>query len=298
MTGFEQVIAGDAPLLFDGGMGTLLQERGLTDGACGELWNVDRSADVRRIHQEYADAGARFLTTNTFGGTSSRLSMHGCADRVAELSQAAAEIARDVAEREGTLVAGNLGPTGELLTPMGALSPEEAQAIFAEQAAALLAGGADVFALETMSDLAEVQAAIAAVQAVAPGIPILATMSFDTNLHTMMGVSPEVAVKSLADEGVAAVGANCGRGPAEMEHIVTQMASARPDGLLLLAQSNAGLPQLVGDTFVYDAPPEQMAEHAVRLRDLGVDIIGACCGSTPAHIAAMRAALQSSDSTT
>ena len=274
MNTFQQLIEGPQPLLFDGGMGTLLQERGLSDGGCGELWNVERADDVRRIHEEYVDAGAKFVTTNTFGGSSPRLAMHDCSDRVSELNQAAAEIARDVAERKGALVAGNLGPTGDLLEPMGTLTLDGAREIFEVQVTALLAGGADVIAIETMSDLSEVQAAIEAVRSIAPDTPILATMSFDTNLHTMMGVSPEVAVKTLADEGIAAVGANCGRGPEEMEAIMTQMASARADGLLLIAQSNAGLPKLVGDTFVYDAPPEQMAAHAVRLRELGVDIIG------------------------
>jgi len=288
---FQQLIEGPQPLLFDGGMGTLLQERGLSDGGCGELWNVESVGDVRGIHEEYVEAGAQFVTTNTFGGSAPRLAMHGCSDRVAELNQAAAEIAREVAERKGAVVAGNLGPTGDLLEPMGTLTVEGAREIFEVQAAALLAGGADVIAIETMSDLSEVQAAIEAVRSISPQTPILATMSFDTNLHTMMGVSPEVAVKTLADEGVAAVGANCGRGPEEMEAIMTQMASARPDGLLLIAQSNAGLPKLVGDVFVYDAPPEQMAAHALRLREIGVDIIGACCGSTPAHIRAIGAAL-------
>ena len=219
---------------------------GLSDGGCGELWNVERADDVRRIHEEYVDAGAKFVTTNTFGGSSPRLTMHDCQDRVSELNQAAAEIARDVAERKGALVAGNLGPTGDLLEPMGTLTLDGARGIFEVQVAALLAGGADIFAIETMSDLSEVQAAIEAVRNIAPNKPILATMSFDTNLHTMMGVSPEVAVKTLADEGIAAVGANCGRGPEEMEAIMTQMVSARSDGLLLIAQSNAGLPKLVG----------------------------------------------------
>jgi 5-methyltetrahydrofolate--homocysteine methyltransferase len=147
--------------------------------------------------------------------------------------------------------------------------------------------------IETMSDLAETEAAVAAAQEIVPDAPLIATMSFDTNLRTMMGVRPADAVRQLAASGVDAVGANCGRGPEEMASIAAQMAEARTEGLLLVAQSNAGLPQVVGDHFEYDASPATMAGHAVELRELGIDLIGACCGSTPEHLAAMRDALVS-----
>ena len=145
--------------------------------------------------------------------------------------------------------------------------------------------------IETMSDLAEVEAAVAAARAVVPDLPIIATLSFDTNLHTMMGVRPAVAVAALAAAGVDAVGANCGRGPEEMAQIAAELADARPEGLLLVAQSNAGLPQVVGDHFEYDATPADMAVHAEDLRALGIDLIGACCGSTPEHTAAISKAI-------
>jgi 5-methyltetrahydrofolate--homocysteine methyltransferase len=279
------------PLLLDGGMGTLLQERGLTDGGAGELWNAERPDVIRECHEEYARAGAQVLTTNTFGGTRPRLQMHGLEDRVHELNKAAAEIARSVADEHGALVAGDLGPTGELLEPLGAMSSEEARAIFEEQLRGLADGGIDLVLIETMSDLGEVRAAIAAARAVVPDLPVVATLSFDTNLRTMMGVRPGDAVTELAAEGVAAVGANCGRGPEEMATIAAEMAGARPEGVLLVAQSNAGLPQVVGDHFEYDKTPEDMAEHARELAGLGIDLIGACCGSTPAHVAAMRDAV-------
>ena len=288
MNRLTALLGGDGPVLVDGGMGTLLQDRGLDDGGAGELWNVERPESVRESHQAYARAGARVLTTNTFGGTRPRLAMHGLDDRVHELNQAAAAIARSVADEHGALVAGDLGPTGELLEPLGTMTPDEAQEIFAEQLRGLRDGGIDVVLIETMSDLAEVRAAVAAAQAVVPDVPVIATLSFDTNLRTMMGVRPADAVTALAEAGVDAVGANCGRGPEEMETIAAQMASARPAGLLLVAQSNAGLPQVVGDHFEYDKSPADLAEHARALRELGVDLIGACCGSTPAHIAAMR----------
>ena len=208
-----------------------------------------------------------------------------------ELNRAGAELATDVARRYGVLVAGDLGPTGELLAPLGTMSRDEARAIFEEQLTGLRDGGIDAVLVETMSDLGEVTAAVDAARRVVPDVPVIATLSFDTNLRTMMGVRPGDAVDALAEAGVDAVGANCGRGPDEMEAIAEQLTRARADGLLLVAQSNAGLPQLVGDRFVYDASPDDLADHALALRDLGVDLVGACCGSTPAHIAAMSRAL-------
>ena len=278
-------------VVVDGGMGTLLQDKGLDDGGSGELWNVDRPDVIREAHRAYAEAGARILTTNTFGGTRPRLDMHGLGQRVHELNEAGARLAREVADQYGALAAGDLGPTGELMAPLGTMDAAEAQSIFAEQLAGLRDGGIDLVLIETMSDLAEVQAAIAAAREIVPDLPIVATMSFDTNLRTMMGVRPADAVTALAAAGVDAVGANCGRGPGEMAAIAAQMAAARTDGLLLIAQSNAGLPQVVGDHFEYDATPEDMARHAEELRDLGIDLIGACCGSTPDHVGAISRAL-------
>ena len=286
-----QLLRGRSLAMFDGGMGTLLQDSGLDAGNPGELWNVENPEAVRRIHEEYAEAGATFLTTNTFGGSRPRLDLQGLGDRVEELNRAAALIARDVADAHGLLVAGDLGPTGELLEPMGTMTPDEAREIFEEQLRALVSGGIDVVLIETMSDLAEVEAAVAAARNVAPDLPIITTLSFDTNLHSMMGVSPAQAVTTLGALGVDAVGANCGRGPGEMEAIAAALVAARPPGLLLIAQTNAGLPQLVGDHFEYDAPPQEMADHAIRLHDAGIDLIGACCGSTPQHVRAMHDAL-------
>jgi 5-methyltetrahydrofolate--homocysteine methyltransferase len=284
-------VDGAAPVLLDGGMGTLLQDRGLDDGGAGELWNVEHPEAVRETHEAYARAGARILTTNTFGGTRPRLQMHGLEDRVYELNRAAAALARSVAVEHGALVAGDLGPTGELLAPLGTLQPDEAQAIFEEQLRGLRDGGIDLVLIETMSDLAEVEAAVAAARSVVPDLPVVATLSFDTNLRSMMGVRPADAVTALAAAGVDAVGANCGRGPQEMEAIAAELAGARPEGLLLVAQTNAGLPQVVGDHFEYDKSPGELAEHAARLHTIGIDLIGACCGSTPEHIAAMSAAV-------
>jgi len=286
-----RLIGHTGPVLVDGGMGTLLQDRGLDDGGAGELWNVDRPEVVRESHEAYARAGARILTTNTFGGSRPRLQMHGLEDRVHEINKAAAAVAREVADAHGILVAGDLGPTGELLAPLGTMDAAEAEEIFAEQLRGLRDGGIDVVLIETMSDLAEVEAAVRAAASVVPDLPIIATLSFDTNLRSMMGVRPAQAVTSLSALGVDAVGANCGRGPEEMEAIAAEMVQARPEGVLIVAQSNAGLPQVVGDHFEYDKTPADLAEHAKVLRSLGVDLIGACCGSTPDHISAMSAAV-------
>jgi 5-methyltetrahydrofolate--homocysteine methyltransferase len=282
----------DGPLLGDGAMGTMLQDLGNDEGGAPELWNVERVDIVEGVLEGYAASGSRLLTTNTFGGTRARLQMHGLEDRVEELNQAAAALARSVADRyPGTFVLGDIGPSGELMEPMGDLTIDSAAELFAEQVRGLVAGGVDGILIETMSDLSEVEAAVTAARKEAPGLPVFATLSFDTNLRTMMGVSPAMAVQAISDMGVDVVGANCGRGLDEMRIIAAQLAEAGAGRVRLMVQSNAGLPKLQGDTFVFDGTPEEMAGYAVEMRDLGFTVIGACCGSTPAHIAAMREAL-------
>lgn len=272
----------------DGAMGTSLQDAGLDDGGAPELWNVDKSEAVATILRSYALAGAQLLTTNTFGGTRPRLLMHGLEDRLVELNTAAALLARGVADEfDNVYVLGDIGPSGDLMEPMGILTPDDAQALFAEQAAALLAGGVDGFIIETMSDLSEMESAIKGAKSVAPDLPIFATMSFDTNLRTMMGVKPEIAVVALADYGADVVGANCGRGIEEIRLIAEAMVPAMPSRTKLMLQSNAGLPVLVGDAFRYNGTPEEMGAFAVDAYAMGVDIIGACCGSRAEHVEAL-----------
>ena len=282
----------DGPLLGDGAMGTMLQDLGNNEGGAPELWNVEHVDVVEGVLEGYASAGSRLLTTNTFGGTRARLQMHGLEDRVEELNQAAAELARRVADRHpGVYVLGDIGPSGELMEPMGDLTIDSAAEMFGEQIRGLVAGGVDGILIETMSDLTEVEAAVTAARKEAPGLPVFATLSFDTNLRTMMGVSPAMAVQAMSDMGVDVIGANCGRGLDEMRIIAAQLAEAGAGRVRLIVQSNAGLPKLQGDTFVFDGTPEEMATYAVEMRDLGFAVIGACCGSTPTHIAAMRDAL-------
>lgn len=283
------LLASNRFVVGDGAMGTMLQDAGLTTGGAPELWNVERPDIVAGIYKAYADAGAQIIETNTFGGTRFRLKLHHVQDRVAELNRAAAALAREAAG-EGVLVAGSIGPTGELMEPMGDLTPETAAAAFAEQAAALESGGVDFFLIETMSDLAEVEAAVTGIRSVSE-LPIAATLTFDTKYHTMMGVAPVRALRRLAELGVKIIGANCGNGPDEIRRVIGEMAAARPEGVFLMAQSNAGLPKWVEGHVHYDGTPEVMAEYALDMAAMGVNYIGACCGSTPGHIQAMREAL-------
>jgi methionine synthase I (cobalamin-dependent) len=273
-------------VLGDGAMGTMLQLAGLVEGA-PERWNVERPDVVSTIHRAYVEAGSDFISTNTFGGTRNRLHLDGLADRVTELNEAGARLAREAAGPR--LVAGSMGPTGELMEPLGLLTPDGARQSFAEQARALKAGGVDFALVETMSALEEAQAAVGGARDA--GLPVAVTMSFDTNFHTMMGVKPAKAVTTVAGWGVVLVGANCGNGPAEIERVMTEMSKERPGGVFLMAKSNAGMPRWKDDRITYGGTPEVMADYARKMLSLGVNVVGGCCGSAPEHVAAMRAAL-------
>jgi 5-methyltetrahydrofolate--homocysteine methyltransferase len=188
------------------------------------------------------------------------------------------------------VVAGDIGPTGSIMLPYGEMEFDEAVDVFAEQAGALVEGGVDVLWIETMSDLEEVRAAVEGARRAAPGFPLVATMTFDTHGRTMMGVSPEKALEALSSYDVMVLGGNCGNGPGEIETVIEKMTAAGST-LPLIAKSNAGIPHLEDGVPVYDATPEVMAAHAIKVRDLGARIIGGCCGNTPAHIRAMAVAL-------
>jgi 5-methyltetrahydrofolate--homocysteine methyltransferase len=231
--------------------------------------------------------------TNTFGGNRMRLSLHGLESRVAELNQTAAILVRSEVDAAGgtALVAGDIGPSGAILAPTGTLDYDEAVDIFAEQAAALVAGGVDLIWIETMSDLNEIKAAIEGVRRVSPGIALITTMTFDTRGYTMMGVSPEQALASLTTWGADAIGGNCGNGPDELIAVVKKMQAAGPT-VPLVAKSNAGMPELVDMRAVYRASPEVMADAAVEMRDSGASIVGGCCGTTPEHLARITASVR------
>ncbi|MCJ7512663.1 MAG: homocysteine S-methyltransferase family protein [Anaerolineales bacterium] len=288
MAKWQDLIAVPGLILADGAMGTMLFEAGLQFGDSPERWNVEHPERVQAVHRAYLEAGSRLLLTNTFGGNRWRLSLHGLESRGREFVEAGARNARASVEAAGgrALVAGDIGPSGSLLAPLGELDEAEAVAGFAEQAEALLEGGVDVIWIETMSDLGEVATAVRGVRQASESVPILATMTFDTRGHTMMGVSPEKAVQQLLALGAAAIGGNCGNGPEEILEVVERMRAVSPQAIVI-AKANAGLPTLVGGHAVYAASPESMAEYARAAAGRGARIIGACCGSTPAHLQAM-----------
>ncbi len=279
-------------LIADGAAGTMFQQLGLTPGSAPDAWNLTHPDAVKTLHRRYYEAGADIIYTNTFGGTRIRLNREGLGEQVREINLAGAQLARSVAaEFEGRFVCGDIGPTGEMLAPLGTRSFAEAVAVFAEQAAALAEGGVDAFIIETMSDLEETRAAVEGIRSVS-ALPVLATLSFDTKGRTMFGVKPEQAVKALLALGVDVIGANCGRTLSETLEAVKKMRAAAPEALLM-AKPNAGLPHTEGDALVYDVTPEVMAEYAVRfVEEIGIQIFGGCCGSTPAHIRAIAMALK------
>ena len=289
---WHALIDSGRPVLADGAMGTMLFAEGLQFGDPPEVWNLSHPDVVRRIHRGYLEAGSRILMTNTFGGNRLRLGLHGHEGRVADLNRTAAILLRSVVDSAGrdALVAGDIGPTGEIMAPVGTLEEDEAIEVFAEQAAALVAGGVDLIWIETMSDLAEVKAAIDGVRRVAPEIPLVTTMTFDTRGHTMMGVSPERAAKALVAWGADAIGANCGNGPDEIIPVIEKMRAAEP-GARLVAKSNAGMPELVDMRAVYRSDPHDFANQVARMREAGATIVGGCCGTTPAHLAAIASAV-------
>lgn len=276
----------------DGAMGTMLIAAGLESGDAPEEWNVLYPERVRAVHRGYIQAGSRLILTNSFGGTRYRLGKHNLQDRVAELNRAAAANARAEADAapHPVIVGGSMGPTGEMMAPMGSMTFEDAKAAFAEQAQALAEGGVDVIWIETMSDLNEVKAAVEGARS-ACDLPISATMTFDTHGHTMMGVSPERATEVFKGLDLIVMGANCGTGPEEIEMVIEIMHKINPQAILV-AKANAGLPKWVNQELYYDGTPQVMAKYAVRVRDLGAQLIGACCGSTPEHIRAMADALK------
>ena len=286
------LLAPGLPIAADGAMGTGLMAAGLPAGEPPDTWNIDPvgSIRVREIHRAHRAAGARILLTNTFGANPIRLHVAGAdaADAAPAICAAGVGLAR--AEAQGALVAGSIGPTGALLEPFGDLTLEAAVAGFAVQARALVDAGADLAWIETMADLTEALAALDAVKSVAPDLPVVVTLAFDGD-RTMMGVSAEDAATRLAARGASAVGANCGGGYDPVERAVARMHAAVPS-FPIVAKANAGIPVLGGDgRAAFPATPEDAAAHAARVVAAGASIVGGCCGSSPAHVAAIAAAI-------
>ena len=284
----ERLASGDI-LIADGATGTMLQAAGLPTGTPGEAWILERPDEISELHRAYLEAGSQIILTSTFGGTRARLTKAGLDAQVGEINRLAAELARQAAG-DDVYVGGDIGPTGEMMPPLGKLTYQAAVEMFAEQAQALAAGGVDVIYIETMGDLNEAKAAVEGAKQ-ACDLPVFCTFSFDTHGRTGMGVSPVQAAQTMAELGAAAVGANCGHAPEEVLDFIPQMREAAP-GAHLIAKPNAGLPRMVKRQVVYDAGPERMAELALRYVELGVRIVGTCCGSLPAHITAIAAAIR------
>lgn len=278
----DAALGGERFLLLDGAMGTQLQARGLAAGELPELLCLSHPEVVTDVHAAYVAAGADVVTTNTFGANAAKL---GDAASVEEVFSAAVACARAAAPH---YVAADLGPTGQLLAPMGPLPFDDAYELFARQVRAAAAAGADLFVIETMSDLAEAKAALLAVRENSD-LPAIVTMTFEEDGRTFLGTTPEVASLTFSSLGAAAVGINCSLGPAEVAPLVARMAPwARCP---LAVQANAGLPHVEGDATVYDIGPERYAADVAPMLDSGVTILGGCCGTTPDHIAALRALL-------
>ena len=314
----DKKLEGRQTLLADGAMGTNLFEQGLLTGTPPELWLLEQPHKVAAVHQAFLEAGARLILTNSFGANRARLALHssentGLTERVGELNQRAAEIARQAAqayEAEAVLVAGSIGPTGSLFEPLGPMTHAEAKAIFLEQAQGLQKGGCDLAWIETMSSEEEALAAAQACREI--GLPFALTMSFDTHGKTMMGLSPadfaRFCLESLPDAW--AIGGNCGLGSSDLLLALLEIrqtleqagpprhsgehpgASSVPLPFHLIAKSNCGIPQFLGSEIVYSGSPALMAAYAALSSRMGVKIIGGCCGTTQAHTAAMAAELE------
>ena len=293
-----QILLDSRPwVLADGATGTNLFALGLQTGDAPELWNVDHPDRVAKHYQSFIDVGSDIILTNTFGGSSYRLKLHSAQHRVTELNAAAAHIARECADKaeRPVVVAGSMGPTGEILEPTGTLTHEDARAAFAEQALALKQGGVDVLWIETLSSREEVAAAVAG--AGVTGLPVVVTLSIDTNGRTMMGVTPAdfIAMQAGLSPIPLACGTNCGVGAAEVTAAVVNMVKASEmtqQKPIIVAKANCGIPEYVDGKIVYNGTPELMAEYAKMVFDAGARIIGGCCGTTPEHIRIMRMALE------
>ncbi len=288
----DDLLAKKSILLADGATGTNFFDIGLVAGDAPEFWNVDAPQKVTLLHQQFADAGADILLTNTFGCNRDRLKLHNAQSRVFELNKSGAELVRNVVEGAGRpiIVAGSVGPTGELFEPLGALTHESAFDAFKEQIDGLKAGGADVIWIETMSSREEIEAASKAARMA--GMDYVFTASFDTAGKTMMGVAPGEmgAIASAMTPGPVAIGANCGVGASDLLASVLDITAANPC-CAVVAKANCGVPQVSGDQVIYTGTPQLMADYVQLAADSGAKIIGGCCGTSPGHLAAMRVAL-------
>ena len=283
-------------LLIDGAMGTMLHARGIGFDKCFDELNLTNPAAVAEIHREYIEAGAQLIITNTFGANRFKLSKHGLHDEVVEINCRGVELAKRVvaASFKDVLIAGDVGPLGVRIAPFGRVQPEQARAAFAEQIRALAEGGADLIVIETFSDLYEIREAIKAARQVCE-LPVVASVTFTRDDRTLLGDDPMKVARTLHDANVDVIGVNCSGGPAQLLRILKLMRQTVPEGKFWV-KPNAGWPEQVGGRIMYPADEEYFGEYALSFREAGASIVGGCCGTTPQHIAAMRKALDSSES--
>ncbi|MDH4209848.1 MAG: homocysteine S-methyltransferase family protein [candidate division WOR-3 bacterium] len=287
MRQFHDRLAAGEVLVADGAMGTMLMERGLKAGNPPESFNMERPDALEEVAREYLDAGADIIQTNTFGASRLKLAQYSLGDMVDQINNIAVLAVRRVVERHA-YISGSCGPTGQFLKPYGDVEPAQMLDVFREQIGALVSAGVDLICIETMSDLREATCAVKAAKEFS-SIPVMATMTFDhtpKGFYTIMGVTIEEAVKGLEAAGADIVGSNCGNGIENMVLIAREFRKLTE--LPVLIQSNAGIPELIGDTAVYPETPDFMAEKVEDLLRAGVNIIGGCCGTTPEHIRAIR----------
>ncbi|NQW17860.1 MAG: homocysteine S-methyltransferase family protein [Chloroflexi bacterium] len=288
----ERLKRGDK-LISDGGSGTYLQAHGLEPGGSPELMNIEQPDVVRQMAADFFAAGSDMVLTNSFGGNRIGLERYGFGDRVIEFNKAAAELARSAAP-EGGYVGGSIGPTGVFMQPLGDVTEQEMYDVFKEQVTGLAAGGADAIVIETMISTAEARVAIKAAKE-NTDLPVMATMTFDKGprgYFTMMGDTPEDAIKILSDAGADIVGTNCGNGADVMLDLVKRIRPITDKPILV--HSNAGLPAIVNGVVQYPESPEYMAPRFKEMAELGASIIGGCCGTTPRHLAACAASIKDS----
>ncbi len=282
----ERIVAGDV-LVADGAMGTMLMERGLAAGSPPESFNLERTDVLEQVAQEYLDAGADIIQTNTFGASRLKLARYSLGDDIEKINKNAVRAVKNVAQTKA-YVSGSCGPTGQFLKPYGDVDHAEMRDVFREQISALVSAGADVICIETMSDLREATCALEAAKECG-SVPVMVTMTFNRTpkgFYTIMGVTIEETVKGLEAAGADIVGSNCGNGIENMISIAREFLKFTK--LPIIIQSNAGIPELIDDKAVYPESPEFMAGKAKDLLAMGVRIIGGCCGTTPAHIMAIR----------
>lgn len=287
----ERLNAGET-FIADGATGTNLQIMGLKGKFVPEDLVLDQPDILLKLESAFVEAGSDIILTCTFGGTDLRMKESKYADKADEVNKRAVELARKAASaRRDVLVAGSIGPTGQLMKPYGPLSPDEAKASFTRQAKALAEGGVDLLVIETMFALDEATAAFEGARS-ASDLPIVVSFSYDRGVRTMMGVKPADVIKKYKEMGAAVVGANCGTTLENMEKIIREYAATEP-GFPVWAKPNAGLPRMEGTTAVYDVTPEQMGESALRNIANGARIVGGCCGSSPEHVAGIAKAVKS-----